>query len=283
MPHSCNLLPLKIPIDKRADISFLGRLHISIDHATYERAGLQGQAVSDGGVKHKKNRYALDIDLRPSSMLHGKKGFERVVWAAKNVLNHSLTWLFFDCSRQSSHEPNTSPIPIDKHHPRWFTLTPTQSIIPGVSVPSSIYPPQSGTSPEEDAFEDEDFVASLDEWLSLLSLQSPLVQSSIPKPDPYICRYNIPVPDEVEDDSMTTHTTDITRLRWTGFLPSEVLLEILYAGLKSVAPAKQIGSQEPGKWLALQFHGFSGQSLTLLLTRTQAGSECFEWEHTSPQ
>jgi hypothetical protein len=31
-------------------------------------------------------------------MLHGKRGFERVVWAAKNVLNRSLTWLFYDLS-----------------------------------------------------------------------------------------------------------------------------------------------------------------------------------------
>lgn len=29
-------------------------------------------------------------------MLHGKKGFERIVWAFKNVLNHSLAWLFHD-------------------------------------------------------------------------------------------------------------------------------------------------------------------------------------------
>jgi ribonuclease P/MRP protein subunit RPP40 len=27
-------------------------------------------------------------------MLHGKRGFERLVWACKNVLNNSLTWLF---------------------------------------------------------------------------------------------------------------------------------------------------------------------------------------------
>lgn len=29
-------------------------------------------------------------------MLHGKKGFERIVWAFKNVLNASRTWLFHD-------------------------------------------------------------------------------------------------------------------------------------------------------------------------------------------
>ncbi len=29
-------------------------------------------------------------------MLHGKKGFERIVWAFKNVLDSSVTWLFYD-------------------------------------------------------------------------------------------------------------------------------------------------------------------------------------------
>lgn len=29
-------------------------------------------------------------------MLHGKKGFERLIWAAKNVLNGTITWLFVD-------------------------------------------------------------------------------------------------------------------------------------------------------------------------------------------
>lgn len=29
-------------------------------------------------------------------MLHGKKGFERIVWAFKNVLNQSVTWLIYD-------------------------------------------------------------------------------------------------------------------------------------------------------------------------------------------
>lgn len=38
----------------------------------------------------------IEIDLRLPSMLHGKKGFERIVWAFKNVLNKSLAWLFYD-------------------------------------------------------------------------------------------------------------------------------------------------------------------------------------------
>lgn len=38
----------------------------------------------------------IELNLRLPSMLHGKKGFERIVWAFKNVLNQSLTWLFCD-------------------------------------------------------------------------------------------------------------------------------------------------------------------------------------------
>ena len=36
-------------------------------------------------------------------MLHGKKGFERIVWAFKNVLNHPVTWLFHDFTSNSEH------------------------------------------------------------------------------------------------------------------------------------------------------------------------------------
>ena len=29
-------------------------------------------------------------------MLHGKKGFDRIVWSFKNVLNQAMSWLFYD-------------------------------------------------------------------------------------------------------------------------------------------------------------------------------------------
>ena len=44
----------------------------------------------------------VEINLRLPSMLHGKKGFERLVWAFKNVLNHTLAWLFYDLASESS-------------------------------------------------------------------------------------------------------------------------------------------------------------------------------------
>lgn len=41
----------------------------------------------------------IEIDLRQPSMLHGKKGFERIVWAFNNVLDQSVAWLFCDLSQ----------------------------------------------------------------------------------------------------------------------------------------------------------------------------------------
>lgn len=38
----------------------------------------------------------VELNLRLPSMLHGKKGFERIVWAFKNVLSNAVTWLFYD-------------------------------------------------------------------------------------------------------------------------------------------------------------------------------------------
>jgi ribonuclease P/MRP protein subunit RPP40 len=39
---------------------------------------------------------AVEVNLRQPSMVGGKKGFERILWASKNVLNESLAWLFID-------------------------------------------------------------------------------------------------------------------------------------------------------------------------------------------
>jgi ribonucleases P/MRP protein subunit RPP40 len=86
----------------------------------YERTGLTGKPIRSGGRKHAKERFgwlflailyrftsktflAIEIDLRQPSMLHGKKGFERIVWACRNVLNASVTWLLaFDAVSQNS-------------------------------------------------------------------------------------------------------------------------------------------------------------------------------------
>lgn len=46
----------------------------------------------------------IELNLRLPSMLHGKKGFDRIVWAFKNVLNQSLAWLFCDLEPTSGNQ-----------------------------------------------------------------------------------------------------------------------------------------------------------------------------------
>jgi hypothetical protein len=42
----------------------------------------------------------VEINLRLPSMLHGKKGFDRIVYAFKNVLTKPVTWLFINLQAQ---------------------------------------------------------------------------------------------------------------------------------------------------------------------------------------
>lgn len=43
----------------------------------------------------------VELNLRLPSMLHGKKGFERIVWAFTNVLTQPMAWLFHDLESNS--------------------------------------------------------------------------------------------------------------------------------------------------------------------------------------
>lgn len=86
----------------------------------YERTGLTGKPFRSGGRKHAKERFCeykskangpdeslliissvVELNLRLPSMLHGKKGFERIVWAFANVLTQSMAWLFHDLESNS--------------------------------------------------------------------------------------------------------------------------------------------------------------------------------------
>ncbi|KAL8929884.1 MAG: hypothetical protein Q9208_001028 [Pyrenodesmia sp. 3 TL-2023] len=98
-----------------------GQLRLELPKETYEKAGLVGEPIRDAGRKHVKTRYAITLDLRKPSMVHGKKGFERIVWAFKNVLNNAVTWLFYDCDTAQD-----APADI-KNLSEWLSLVSLQS------------------------------------------------------------------------------------------------------------------------------------------------------------
>lgn len=99
-----------------------GTMRIELGKEIYERTGLSGRPIRGGGRKHEKERFgtpqrpqpvvpstrnltgftALELNFRLPSMLHGKKGFDRILWAFKNVLDQSLAWLFCDLEAGSN-------------------------------------------------------------------------------------------------------------------------------------------------------------------------------------
>ncbi|KAF6220904.1 hypothetical protein HO133_002584 [Letharia lupina] len=199
-------------------------LRLELAKDKYERCGLVGQPVRDAGRKHLKTRYAVDINLRLPSMLHGKKGFERIVWALKNVLNHSVTWLFHDLNSNSepskaiaSAKPDDNCVtecsiaatdaPIIEHHPVTKDCSPHQKTTERVSAPNFIPPPHSDSN---DDF--EDWALETYEWLSLVAMESPRILSE-DTIDPYLSRYQIPDGDSAKVLNMIT-------LTWTGFIPA---------------------------------------------------------------
>lgn len=53
-------------------------------------------------------------------MLHGKKGFDRIVWSFKNVLNQSMSWLFYDLAPTPEQD---NGLPYRIHHEKQIKFT----------------------------------------------------------------------------------------------------------------------------------------------------------------
>ncbi|KAL8672555.1 MAG: hypothetical protein Q9168_002991 [Polycauliona sp. 1 TL-2023] len=186
---------------------------------------------------------AIEVNLRSPSMLHGKKGFERVVWAFQNVLDSAVTWLFYDFESKKDKYNTTrkSPLPVSegasvpwaylfvtelsplaKHHPRAEKCDPVATFTAPIMVPELI----SGSAPwprglPEDFSVLEDRVVAMDEWLSLVMLQSPRIRQD-DDIDPYLSRYHKPI----EPDASASEVRSLVCLRWHGFIPGAWLRQL---------------------------------------------------------
>ena len=121
-------------IDDRFEL-YEGTLRMELTRPTYERCGLQGIPIEDGGKKHQKQRWVVEYDLRASSMKHGKKGFSRLEWACKNVLDRSLTWLFYNFNPSSAESLAEGKEPISRHAPWLHNMAPEETSMDNVLVP----------------------------------------------------------------------------------------------------------------------------------------------------
>ncbi|KAI0396390.1 ribonuclease P 40kDa subunit [Xylariaceae sp. FL0594] len=191
-----------------------GKLTMYLDRETYERAGLVGKPHGAKGARGLKPRWVVEYDLRSPSALHGKKGFDRLVYACKNVLNLPKTWLFCNLSNA----PNSDALA--RHLPTEYTSSPglVQNMdmkIPSLKIPSAVLGSRNRSELDEDA-------AEIYEWISLVRLESPRLEVG-DTIDPYLSTYK--VPGKPSEQTIGR----LCKISWRGFIPPKWAADTLAA------------------------------------------------------
>ncbi|KAI9735137.1 MAG: hypothetical protein M1834_001725 [Cirrosporium novae-zelandiae] len=221
-----------------------GTLRLNLDKETYERAGLVGRSIRDGGRKHVKARYVVELNLRQPSMLHGKKGFERIVWAFKNSITELKTWLFCDLqqpwmSADGCGSPENLPKNVDSVQATAQLVT---THLPSIRSPPSLAFLDGPSRPNDLS----EFYTEIAEWLALVSIESPRLHQG-DNIDSYLCRYDVP------GDVSKARIMDLVKVTWRGFLPSIFVMRVLLGMLEASRTARP--SCEPhAHWFSLSVH-----------------------------
>jgi ribonuclease P/MRP protein subunit RPP40 len=269
-------------IDDRFEL-YEGILRMELTRPTYERCGLQGTPIEDGGKKHQKQRWVVEHDLRKDSMKHGKSGFSRLEWACKNVLDQSLIWLFYNFNPSSAEALAEGKEPISKHAPWLHDITPDATKMEDVLVPKLSASDLKGLYAEEDAL-------GLLEYLHMLSLRSPRVEKG-DSINPHLSRYEVP------DLGNGIISKNLVVVRWRGFIPPafvrDLFLAIRKEGFKSKSRfnGTQNGDmdmegsstldldEKDERWFSMTAHAFGGKHAWTAMQF--AGRETLVWEMES--
>jgi ribonuclease P/MRP protein subunit RPP40 len=251
-----------------------GVLKMELDRATYERCGLHGSPIEDGGRKHQKARWVVEYDLKLPSMKHGKSGFGRLEWAARNVLDRSLTWLFWNHNPSSAEALADGKETLSKHAP-WIKRVETEVVsLDGTLCPKFV------KGKLERVYE-EDEAMSLLEWVNLLGLKSPRVRAK-DNIDPHLSRYEVP------DFGDGLESRDMVCVRWKGFMPPafirDVFLLVRQDAFKSkgrINGAKDVGIDGEGEsaeeaFFAMSAQGFGGKKSWTVMQFE--GRETLTWQ-----
>ena len=218
-------------VDDRFSLS-AGVLKLELCKETYEKCGLQGKPIRSGGRKHIKARYEVEFDLRKPEIVKGKKGFERLLWAAREVLNSRLCWLMVELGSEKGSEERK--MVLREWHPTWMEMKGSIEKREGMMVPEKLLRDtgRRGEVLEEEAFD-------IVEWLDLVALGSPRVDVG-DKIDPYISRYSVPEAEEARN-------MDLVVVKWEGLLSSVWVTKLL---IEIVKQSRKANSEE---WVALSF------------------------------
>ncbi|KAJ5700276.1 hypothetical protein N7536_003289 [Penicillium majusculum] len=198
-----------------------GILRMELGKEIYERTGLTGKPFRSGGRKHAKERFLVELNLRLPSMLHGKKGFERIVWAFANVLTQSMAWLFHDLESNSGLDEGNKPI--NKVQPQLITCEPQEIDHEQIMTPPFY---ENGKVLEEMSEGGlQEHSGSLSEWLAMVQMASPRL-SGEDDVDPYLSRYAVPDADE-------SQACDLMSLKWHGLISSRWIMQLFLNMLQS--------------------------------------------------
>ena len=252
-----------------------GMLRMELNRPTYERCGLQGTPIEDGGKKHQKQRWVVEYDLKSPSMKHGGKAFSRLQRACKSVLDQSLTWLFYNFNPSSSESLAEGRETISKHAPWIHPIEPRATKMANVLVPTL----STGDLP---SLYDEETALNLLEWVQMVGLDSPRIRQS-DNIDPHLSRYEVP------DVGHGVASTNMMCIRWRGFLPPafmrSVFLAIRRAAFKrknrimTMEDSGTPNSLAGATWFAMSAHAFGGKELWTVLQFV--GRDTLVWETES--
>ncbi|KAJ4354657.1 uncharacterized protein N0V89_006394 [Didymosphaeria variabile] len=214
----------------------------------------------------------IEYNLREPSMTHGKKGFSRLDWACKNVLDQSLAWLFYNFNPSSHESLRAGNEPISLHHPSIHTIEPTATKLPDTLVPKLTVPMLPSLYDSEDAL-------ALQEYISMLCLNSPRV-SAFDNIDPHLSRYEV----STFDGLVELATRDMVRVRWRGFIPPQFVQELFLLVRKERLKVEKgrDGEVRDGReskeerWVAWSAAGFGGRREWTVMQ--WAGRETLVWD-----
>lgn len=160
----------------------------------------------------------IEINLRSPSMLHGKKGFERLRWAFSNVLSNAITWLFYDFELEEEKSTSADTVapsgkPIAAHHPVNKICTPS------IGKRQRVVQPHFTVEAIEIASVFEAKATEYHEWLALVVLDSPRVQED-DIIDSYLSRYAVP-------DDEPTVISGVVLVTWSGLISANWIRQLL--------------------------------------------------------
>jgi ribonuclease P/MRP protein subunit RPP40 len=267
-------------VDNRFEL-YEGILRMELSRPTYERCGLHGIPIEDGGKKHQKQRWIVEYDLRANSAKHGKSGFSRLEWACKNVLNQSLTWLFYNFNPSSAESLAEGKEIISKHAPLLHDIVPEQSSMQGMLAPHFSPSDLASLYAEEDAL-------GLLEYLHMVSLDSPRVSKG-DNMNRHLSRYDVP------DFGKGVGTCNVVVLRWKGFMaPAFIRSLFLAVRDKAFKNKKRAHDAQDGdfsmegsgtvegkerQWFAMSARGFGGTNAWTVMQF--ADRQTLTWEMES--